>query len=230
MDENRRLPGAGRRGLSGFDLKCIAVFSMLTDHIGAYLFPSEVWMRYVGRLAFPIFGFLIVEGFFHTRDVKRYMGRLLLFAFVSEVPYDLARFHTPFYRESQNIFFTLLLALACIYAMHTWQEQLLRMAAALAAICAAMHYLVKSEYGIGGIVMILCFYVFRMQQAEQFLTVAVINICYYGNKQRAGALALIPIWFYNGTKGPSAKYFFYVFYPVHLLLLYLIRRYVIYVV
>ena len=78
--------------------------------------------------------------------------------------------------------------------------------------------------------MILCFYVFRMQKTEQFLSVAAINICYFGKIQQAGALALIPIWFYNGTRGPSAKYFFYVFYPVHLFLLYLIRRYLNYVV
>ena len=78
--------------------------------------------------------------------------------------------------------------------------------------------------------MILCFYLFRMQRTEQFLLVAAINICCYGKIQRAGALALIPIWFYNGRKGPSAKYFFYVFYPVHLFGLYLIRRYLIYVV
>ena len=229
MAENGRMARAGR-GLSGFDLKCIAVFSMLTDHISAYLFPSEEWMRYVGRLAFPIFGFLIVEGFWHTRDIKRYMGRLLVFALISEVPYDLARYNTPFYPQGQNVFFTLFLALVCIYGMHTWQERPLAAAAVLAAVCAVMHYLVKSDYGIGGIVMILCFYIFRMQRAEQFLSVAAINICYYGKLQRAGALALVPIWFYNGTKGPSVKYFFYAFYPVHLFLLYLIRRYVSYVI
>ena len=217
-------------GLSGFDLKCIAVFSMLTDHIGACLFPSEVWMRYVGRLAFPIYCFFIAEGYLHTRDVKKYMGRLFLFALVSEIPYDLGRFNTPFYWESQNVFFTLLLALMCICALDSWRRQPFVAAAVLAVVCAAMHYLVRSDYGIGGIVMVLCFYIFRMQQAEQFLSVAAINICYYGNIQRAGVLALIPIWFYNGTKGPSAKYFFYAFYPVHLFLLYLIRRYLIYVV
>lgn len=229
MQEKRRMVRAGH-GLSGFDLKCIAVFSMLTDHIGAYLYSTGVWMRYVGRLAFPIFGFLIVEGFLHTRDVKKYMGRLLVFALISEVPYDLARYNTLFYADGQNVFFTLFCALVCIWALHTWQGKPLAAAAVLAAVCGAMHYLVKSDYGIGGIVMILCFYIFRMQRVEQFLSVAAINICYYGKIQRAGALALVPIWFYNGKKGPSVKYFFYAFYPVHLFLLYLIRRYVSYVI
>ena len=84
MENNRNVTAVG--AVSAFDLKCIAVFSMLIDHIGAFLFPSEVWMRYVGRLAFPIFGFLIVEGFFHTRDLKKYMSRLFVFALISEIP------------------------------------------------------------------------------------------------------------------------------------------------
>ena len=228
MDENRYV--AAGHGLSGFDLKCIAVFSMLVDHMGAYLYPSQTWMRYVGRLAFPIFGFLIVEGFLHTRNVKKYMGRLLLFALISEIPYDLVRYNTLVYRDRQNIFFTLLLALICICAMHTFQERIEPTGAVLLAVGALAHYVVKPEYGIGGIAMILCFYLFRTLKAEMFLSVAAINICCYGNIQQAGVLALVPIWFYNGTRGPSAKYFFYLFYPVHLLALYLIRRYLIYVV
>ena len=218
------------RGLSGFDLKCIAIFSMLVDHIGAFLYPSEVWMRYVGRLAFPIFGFLIVEGFVHTRNVKKYMVRLLAFAVISEVPYDLVRFHTLVYRENQNIYFTLFLALVCIYAMDRLRERPVLLMSVLAITGACTHYVIRPDYGIGGIAMILCFYVFRMQRTWQNFSVAAINICYYGKIQRAGALALIPIWFYNGTRGPSVKYFFYLFYPVHLLLLYLIRRYLFYVV
>ena len=228
MDENRSVMTG--RGLSGFDLKCIAVFSMLVDHIGAFLFPSQVWMRYVGRLAFPIFGFLVVEGFLHTRSMTKYMGRLLLFALISEVPYDLVCYNTLDYKDHQNIFFTLLLALICMYALQTFREQFLQAVGVLVVVGALTHYIIKPDYGIGGIVMILCFYLFRMRRMEQFLSVAAINICYYGEIQRAGALALIPIWFYNGKKGPSAKYFFYVFYPVHLFLLYLIRRYVTYVV
>ena len=181
-------------------------------------------MRYVGRLAFPIYAFLLVEGFFHTKNVKKYMGRLFLFAWISEIPYDMVRYHTVVYKDDQNIFFTLLLALVCMYALQTLQERLWLAGIVLVTVGLLTHYVIKPDYGIGGIVMILCFYLFRMQKTEQFLSVAAINLCCYGKIQRAGALALIPIWFYNGTKGPSAKYFFYLFYPVHFLVLYLIRR------
>lgn len=218
-----------KRGLSVFDLKCIAVFSMLVDHIGMVLFPSELWLRYVGRLAFPIYAFLIAEGFFHTRNVKKYIGRLFVFALISEIPYDLARHNTLFYKDSQNIFFTLALALVCIYVLDACGEQLLIACAVLASIGLAVYYWIKPDYGIGGIGMILCFYLFRMYKAELCLSVTAINFFCYEDVQRAGALALFPILLYNGKKGPSAKYFFYLFYPVHLLILYLIRRCVIHV-
>lgn len=226
-EHGRRRSGVG---LSACDLKCIAVFTMLIDHMGAFLYPSQIWMRYVGRLAFPIFGFLIAEGFFHTRDVKKYMGRLLLFALVSEVPYDLVRYNQLIEYNHQNVYFTLLLALFCMYVLQRLQGHFLAACGILAAVFALTHVVIKPDYGIGGVAMILCFYLFHTKKASQFLYVAAINICYYGGIQTAGVLALVPIRFYNGEKGPSAKYFFYAFYPVHLLVLYLIRRYLTYVV
>lgn len=212
------------RGLSVFDLKCIAVASMLIDHIGAFLYPSEVWMRYVGRLAFPIYCFLIVEGFFHTRNVKKYFERLLLFAVISEIPYDLIRSGRLLDVDRQNVFFTLFFGLLCIWALAQLPNILLA-DIVVVIVMILMHYAVRSDYGIGGIVMILCFYLFRTQPAGLVLSVGAINVFCYGVIQRAGVLALVPIRFYNGTKGPSAKYFFYAFYPVHLILLYLCRMY-----
>jgi len=123
-----------RRGLSGTTLKYIACITMLIDHIGAScieagllmpglesgafsrstlssvpLFQLDRLLRYVGRLAFPIFCFLLVEGFVHTHDVKRYIRRLLLFGLISEVPFDLAFFRTPFNPTNQNVYWTLAL-------------------------------------------------------------------------------------------------------------------------
>lgn len=216
-------------GLSVFDLKCIAVFTMLIDHIGAFLYPQAIWMRYVGRLAFPIYCFLIAEGYIHTRDVKKYMGRLFLFALLSEIPYDLARNGMVFYKDHQNVFFTLLLGLICIYALDTLHS-LWKSAAVFAAVGLLTHFIVRPDYGIGGIVMILLFYVFRGRTLEKWVSVGALNIAYYGGIQSAAVLALIPIQLYNGSKGRSAKYFFYAFYPVHLAAIYFIRRYMIYVV
>ena len=95
--------------MSGTTLKWIAVISMLIDHTAEVLInhnaalTDPIWaqiyvlMRGIGRIAFPIYAFLLVEGFLHTRDVKKYLARMLTFAVVSEIPFDLAVFHTPFY-------------------------------------------------------------------------------------------------------------------------------------
>src|SRR5699024_2332190 len=97
--------------LSGFQLKCIAILSMALDHTGAVLFPQEIWLRCAGRLAFPVFCFLIVEGFVHTHDVYRYMARLGVFALISEIPYDLAFRGVCLEFAYQNVFFTLLIGI-----------------------------------------------------------------------------------------------------------------------
>lgn len=216
-------------GLSVFDLKCIAVVTMLIDHIGAFLYPQAIWMRYIGRFAFPIYCFLIAEGFLHTRNVKKYMGRLFVFALLSEIPFDLARCNHAFDMNHQNVFFTLFLGLVCIYAIDSFHS-IFKSAAVFLAVGLLTHFIVQPDYGIGGIVMILLFYVFRKRTLEKWITVGALNIVYYGGIQSAAVLALIPIQLYNGKKGPSAKFFFYAFYPVHLLILYLIRRYLYYVI
>ena len=100
--------------LTSFQLKWIAIFSMAVDHTGALLFPEAMWMRGIGRLAFPIFAFLLAEGYYHTHDVKRYLLRLWLFALISEIPYDLAFQGTLLESGSQNVFFTLGLSLGVL--------------------------------------------------------------------------------------------------------------------
>lgn len=217
-----------KRGLSAFDLKCIAVATMLVDHIGANFFPAHLWMRYVGRLSFPIYCFLIAEGYIHTRDVKKYMGRLFVVALLSEVPFDLLWYRKPFYVWHQNVFFTLILGLLCIYGFDhyraLWQRAVILIAAGL-----FMFFVVRSDYGVAGMLMIFAFYVFRTRILGRFLSVSAVNILLFGGIQCAAVLAFVPIQLYDGRKGPSAKYFFYLVYPLHLLLLYFIGRYLSYV-
>ena len=123
-----------RRSFSGTTLKTIACITMLVDHIGAScieagiltpgldvgtlsqdtlsaypLYRLDMVLRFTGRLAFPLFCFLLVEGFVHTHNVKGYLGRLVLFGLLSEVPFDLAFFRTPFDPSAQNVYWTLAL-------------------------------------------------------------------------------------------------------------------------
>ena len=96
-------------------LKIIAIVSMITDHVGFVFFPHELIFRYIGRIAFPIYCFLLTEGFFHTRSIYRYLARMGLFAVLSEIPFNLGLYHVLIYRWNINVFFTLFLGLLVMY-------------------------------------------------------------------------------------------------------------------
>lgn len=221
------------RGLSGGTLKIIALVTMVIDHISAlYLANGQMYQlgRTIGRLAFPIYCFLVVEGFYHTRSVARYAVRLFLFALISEVPFDSA-FHNRVYdRGHQNVFFTLFLGVVLMYLIQmvrTRIEEIQYVKKSLALLLSyvavfTVAFFLHADYGVNGLVLILLFYLFHGKK----VSVAIVNIMMNilmgsgGTIQVYGSLSAIPIWFYNGKKGISLKYFFYLAYPVHLLILY----------
>lgn len=209
-----------RSGLTTFQLKILAIVSMAVDHIGAVLYPELIWMRYAGRLAFPIFCFLLVEGYCHTRDVRKYMGRLGLFALVSEIPFDLAFQHPMWTLEKQNVFFTLFIGMGMLWLLDNEKEIIIRIGIVILAMWAAEF--LHTDYGFRGILLIAVFQMTRDKKAAQYIGGAAWNFLWMSRIQHAGALAMIPIALYNGQKGRSMKYFFYLFYPVHLLILYLL--------
>ncbi len=211
-------------GLSTFQLKWIAIITMLIDHIGAVLFPYELGYRIIGRIAFPVFCFLIVEGFSHTRDVRRYMVRLGIFALISELPYDLAFHGEMVYAEGQNVFFTLLLGVLMMYMMSLCSAVPLKAMAAVSI--AVLAEVLNTDYSARGILLILIYYIFREKRVISLPAGALWNFSYgWGMVQCCGVLATPFLAFYNGKRGPKIKYFFYVFYPAHLLVLYFLKTY-----
>lgn len=211
-------------GLNSFQLKWIAIITMLVDHVGAVLFPYEMGFRIVGRIAFPIFCFLIVEGFSHTRDVKRYMLRLFIFALISEIPYDLAFHGEICYPERQNVFFTLCAGVLLMYMLENSRGILLKSGGIFFVVFMAEF--LRTDYGGRGILLIVIYYILRGKKAAALFTGAAWNLLYGWQKiQNYGILASPFLAFYNGRRGPKIKYFFYVFYPAHLLILYYLRRY-----
>ncbi len=236
-------------GISGGALKWLAILLMAIDHVGASLlenFILNVWdrspfgyyfmeqwesiyavdqvIRGIGRPAFPIFCFLLVEGFVHTHDVKKYAFRLGVFVMVSEIPFDLAFWNMPFHRGHQNVFLTLLIGLLAIWLIRDgipWLRDRFewakgeRMAARLLAVLlgCALAELFCTDYGAYGILLIIVLYVFREYRLLQCIAGA---LCI--SWELPAPLAFLPIYFYNGKRGWQPKWFFYWFYPAHLLL------------
>ncbi|PKM67931.1 MAG: hypothetical protein CVU95_04605 [Firmicutes bacterium HGW-Firmicutes-2] len=209
--------------MSNSSLKLIACLTMLIDHIGAILYPDISFLRMIGRLSFPIFAFLIVEGFHHTQNIKKYSIRLAIFALVSEVPYDLAfRGNVlDFYR--QNIFFTLFLGLMCLWLYKRYKTN--NQVVGLLAVCiiGIISVLLKTDYSIYGIGMIFAFDFFRDRRILACGAASVVNFMMGSGIQGLAILAMPIIFAYNGKKGINLKYLFYGFYPVHLIILYILR-------
>jgi len=212
-----------KRGLPQEGLKTIACVSMLLDHIGSRLLPELVWLRIIGRLAFPIYCFLLVEGIHRTKDLKKYQNRLILAAVLSELPFDLA-FSGRVNLESCSVMVTLLLGFWAVRALQN-RETVWKRALILPLLLAAEF--VRADYAGTGVLLILLFEVTR--DSSRWLTiVGMVLLNWMGSPvfgvpmQLYAVLALIPIYMYDGRKISRSKWVqwgFYLFYPVHLLIL-----------
>jgi len=208
--------------ISGFWLKIIAIITMTIDHVGAVLFPKDMIFRVIGRMAFPIFCFLIVEGFFHTKDVKKYVIRLGIFALLSEIPFNLLVSGSIFDIKHQNVYFTLLIGLVVIYAINKSTNQLQSSVILVAGMAISM--VLMTDYSFYGVLLIYVFYTMYEKRAKACITMGAMSF-FMGIIQGAAILSALPILMYNGKKGPAFankkawKYMFYVFYPVHMIVI-----------
>lgn len=228
-------PLIGKKGISGSTIKMIAIISMLIDHVGAVVvermlyFPQQgewLWtlytiLRSIGRLGFPIFCFLLVTGFMHTRNVWKYALRLGVFALLSEVPFDLAFSGSWMYMGYQNVFFTLLIGLLVMIFLDRVEKQkwhiALKLPLWIAGITAGMYAaeFLKTDYAAIGVMCIVAIFIFRRQRLAQVIVGAVVFLW-----EIPASLAFLPVAAYNGKRGWRMKYVFYAFYPCHLLALY----------
>lgn len=238
--EHKRIPQT-----TSFSLHIMAMVFMLCDHLWAASVVRHDFFTAIGRLAFPIYAFLIVEGYFHTRSLKKYAVRLFLFALVSEIPFNLMVGGRLFYPVHQNVLWSFLISIGLIH----WNETVkgkrvwIRILVALATFCIAYigGILTFVDYYHAGIFMVLIFYLFRGRKwwnyLAQLLCLWYINFEMLGGfgyefslfgsthfvpRQGLAVLALIPIWLYRGKQGYHSRglqYFCYAFYPLHLLIL-----------
>lgn len=259
ISENRLRPF-----ISGDMLKIIAAVTMLTDHIGAavlwtllqsgalrtaeYAGLQQMYhiFRDIGRTAFPIYAFLLAEGFFHTGDRKKYLYRMALFFILSEIPFDMAIYGKLTFGK-QNIFLTLLIGLVVLCGLEkakavrnggVWAAgtDISVWEIGISALGCAAAGILHSDYGAYGVLLIVLFYETgrmerclirdRYRQISGFRTAACVMGYLLFLWEPWCITGFLLLLFYNGKrkqKSRGVKYFFYFFYPVHLSILALIR-------
>ena len=205
-------------------LKITALLTMLIDHIGCVFLMERGDVIYkafraVGRISFPIICFMLVEGFIHTHSRKKYMINLLIFSIISEIPYDLAFGHKLIDVSEQNVMWTLLLGVIMMCFIEKFEYSFTaKMTVVL--ITGFVAVLLKTDYSIWGILSIAIFYMQRYDRKNALLLTCFLMFA-QGKMQSFGVLAIPFIMAYDGTKNDvkMPKYFFYAFYPVHILAL-----------
>ncbi len=221
-------------GLNNNQLKILAMLSMLADHVGMALFPTVTLLRIIGRISFPIFAYMIAEGCLHTRNRLRYLGTMAAFALVCQVGYTVAT--GSLY---QNILVTFGLSIIMIPAIDSFLEKKNLLSASVALITSAAVVLIclvlpklpfmgdfHINYGLAGVLFPVAVY-FAPNKPLKWLASAVMMALLSlmsGGVQWFCFLALPLLMFYNGKRGKAnLKYLFYIFYPVHLVVIYLIQ-------
>jgi len=223
--------------MSSYELKLIAVITMLIDHIGFFFFPQYGILRVVGRLSFPIFAWFIGNGIRYTHDTKLYLTRMVLFGFVSQIPYALSiqlLYPGP---VELNIFFTLSIGLAAILLMRKTDRKWLKFLIVL--VSAGLAAAIPTDYGAAGVLSVVAFYVYHDNIKAMFLSQTAIFGVFYtlpaiyvvtehlvqsadfiATTQIFAVLSVALIALYNGERGPKIKYFFYLLYPVQFVVFY----------
>lgn len=230
--------GKEAQNLSSFALRALALASMIIDHAGLALFPDIGLFRCIGRLAFPLYCFLLVQGYLHTRDIRAYVRRLLLLAFLSEIPFDLlifARISSPM---EQNVLFSLLLGLMALYCTDALREKPLHASAAAAALCMCA---MAANVSYGWLSIALCLGMRHAGKSKLRLTLYTAGTLFLytlslllSGVTRSWVLvslcalfALIPLLLYNGRRGaryPLLTFLFYAAYPLHIIALLIVRN------
>ena len=239
--------------MSSFVIKLIAIICMLCDHSSDALIGHFTFLNVIGRIAFPLFCFQLVIGYKHTKNVKKYLFRLLIFAIISQIPFSIFTYLYAGIFDNLNVFFTLSLGLLAMYFLYKLPNKWLAIFLDIVIILIAEF--AKVDYGGIGVCIILCIFVFFKDKSitldnKDFIYIFKNNILFafvffilclaiYFNKFNVYGIPMnislilgtfFPIIFmllYNGKKGPGMKYFFYIFYPVHLVILSILSYYLI---
>lgn len=231
---------SSQSGLTSNQLKCIAVVAMVLDHCAIVFLPSSaLWtlaLRAVGRLTAPIMCFFIAEGYYHTSNLKKYMGRLLLLALISHIPHNLCLGHSVWqFWQATDVMFPLLFGLIALTVYQRTQLAFWKKMILIAACCLLSY---SGDWNYIAVLWVLAFGIFHGKPGKQMLALAVIGGVYllqefiYANTfpfiSRFGVFLAIPLLLlYNGQRGKKTiltQWGFYWFYPVHLLIIFIVGK------
>lgn len=209
--------------LSGTQLKLIAALIMVVDHVGAVLFPQYIILRIIGRMSFPIFCFVMAEGMYYSKNIRGYLLRLFAVALITQPVYSLC-FTGQLFWKQLNVMFTFLLAGIGIlgYQRLPVAGKWLGIVGMFAAACLAA--VLNTDYGDYGVALVSLFYLLRENKKVMVVVTGLFQLGMAQGIQQYSIFSLVPILFYNGKRGRNIKYFFYVFYPAHLLIIYIVGR------
>lgn len=250
-----------KKGFSGSTLKLIAITAMFIDHFAAIIldryllsigfgnltqetilwqenrrmliiYGIDMLMRLIGRLGFPLFCFLLIEGYYHTRSKVKYGVRLAMFALVSEIPFDLGFNSRVLEFTYQNVFFTLFFGFVTIWGIdvfNTWISKKIRGKAGIlfcvlgtitiTAAGAVIVELLKTDYASIGVITIVLMYLLHRKSYSGSMALGCLALTVKMPVEFTSFITVPLVAKYNGTRGLKLKYFFYLFYPVHILLL-----------
>ncbi len=214
--------------MSIFSLKIIACVTMVLDHI-KYAIPETTCFatQYFGRIAFPLFAFLVGEGYYHTSNLKKYSKRLIVFALISQIPFMLFRTLVGEWRML-NILFTLLLGLGTIAVWDKFGKKSIP----IIALLVFLGKILRVDYGWYGVLSVFVLYLFRQRKIGRVIAFLVLNTIYYYPRLCSNmslslvisysctTIPVIFLLFYNGKLGRKTKYLYYLFYPIHMIILY----------
>ena len=225
--------------MSSFALHIIAMIFMLCDHMWATILDYE-WLTCIGRIAFPIFAFLIIEGYIHTSNINKYIKRMVIFAIITEIPFNLMVSASPIYPFHQNVLWTFVISLLTLKYLNFDNTKNIFKSILIIILAIIIATITMCDYFGAGVMMVVGFYIFRKSKLLQLLMMIYVNMIliqgysypidiagytYYFPQQGFALLSLIFIWLYNGKQGYHAKWFkifCYAFYPLHMLILYIL--------
>lgn len=216
--------------MTSFMIKFIACFTMVLDHVKYALPQTDCFItEYMGRISYPLFAFLIAEGYIHTSNLKEYYKRIFIFAIISQIPFMLFRTLVGEWKML-NIMFTLLLGLLSITTYDKIKKEYISFP--ICIIIILLGNILNVDYGWFGVSTILILYIFRDNKILKSIAYTLLVLAYFyfsGIKTInmnifllfiSYLLPIIFILLYNGKQGKKVKYVFYWFYPIHMLILY----------